>query len=640
MGLADDVHLAGAEVRSAGAAGVCEALNRFVAGFVGPSFSSSAAVIEDEDGARTDAYSAVVHTAHASITEGVVRADDAAVAICAVDVLDVESLRTAYRQLTQAKRLRKQPVPQVRGTAHTNRTLTIVLALRSALPMEAVALELERLNAETSDTQWPDMVAVASIGTLQYAVQWPGEGLSGDFLPPAEGALQNFVPPMYVVLVLRPSGERTLNQMLAFLIAHLWIFTPGAPLPRWDGMLEGVSKSAVVVTGYQYNYEGTLVPVPPELHNERYIGPRPLRIEDGRGEVLSTVELIPWQDGGVIRMRGKLPLETLLLFFDVPTTKRVGRVPRPDAEISFVLPITPAVFEEMLRRFQQQSNMVVRTPAASWVIQKAADEGSQSPFMARILIGILRLRDAVYPKPADRGTFDKRYDVATSALFTARAAAEEVQRLWSEHARKVASGEIARVAAGAIRIDESIEQEFRRQVETFLNAAVRAVKQGMQEVGAELGVDIGFLFKKQAAFDAGVAALETTDAPLAAYLRLTRSSWSEVLVERRNAVEHFGWVLPNARYRQTINGVEAAEPEIDGRAASAFVACMFDRVTCFVEEFTAHCLQLRLAPEITITEIGRADRVEEMPERFSVTLANGGLARWSIAYHTSSFQES
>jgi hypothetical protein len=615
-------------------------LNRFVAGFVGPSFAASAAVIEDADGARTDAYTAVVHSAHGTPdTDGVVRADDAAVAICAVERLYVENLRAAYAQLTQAKRLRKQPVPQVPGTAHTNRTLTIMLALRSALPMETVALELERLNAETPDMQWPDMVAVASTGTVQYAVQWPGEGLSGDFLPPAEGALQNFVPPMYVVLVLRPSGERTLNRMLAFLIAHLWIFTPGAPLPRWDGMLEGVSKSAVVVTGYQYNHAGALVPVPPEMYNERYIAPRPLRIEDARGEVLSTVELIPWQDGGVILMRGKLPLEALLLFFDVPTTKRVGRVQRPDAEISFVLPITPAVFDEMLRRFQRQSNMVVRVPDVDWVIQKAADEGSQSPFMARILIGILRLRDAVYPQPGDRGTFDKRYDVATSALFTARAAAQEVQRLWTEHERKVASGEIARVAGGAIRIDESIEQEFRRQVETFLNAAVRAVKQGMQEVGAELGVDIGFLFKKQGAFDAGVAAMEATDSPLAAYLRLSRSSWSELLVERRNAVEHEGWVLPNARYRQTIDGVQATEPEIDGRPASAYVASILDRVTCFVEEFTAHCLQRRLAPEITITEIGRADRVEEMPERFSVTLANGGLPRWAIAYHTSPFEE-
>ena len=34
--------------------------------------------------------------------------------------------------------------------------------------------------------------------------------------------------------------------------------------------------------------------------------------------------------------------------------------------------------------------MVMRASDVNWVIQKAADEGSQSPFMARILIGVLR----------------------------------------------------------------------------------------------------------------------------------------------------------------------------------------------------------------------------------------------------------
>ncbi len=80
--------------------------------------------------------------------------------------------------------------------------------------METLALEVERLNAETIDSSWPDVVAVADTGTIQYAIQFPGEGLSGDFLPPAEGALQNHVPPIYVVLVLRPCGDRTLNRCL------------------------------------------------------------------------------------------------------------------------------------------------------------------------------------------------------------------------------------------------------------------------------------------------------------------------------------------------------------------------------------------------------------------------------------------
>lgn len=635
MGIAEDVQAAGVYVRDAVAATLDGALAGFIGRFVAPFFSVSRAAIEDSDGVRTAEFSAVVHTGQ--VRDGVVRADDAAVAVYAVETLDLPMLRDGYAALVRAKKLRKTRVAS--AEPRTNRTLTILLAQRTDLPMETLAEEVERLNAATADPEWPDVVAISNRGTIQYAIQFPGEGLGGDFLPPAEGALNNLVPPMYVVLVLGTSGDRTLNRVLAFLIAHLWIFAPGAELLRWDGMLEGVSKTAVVVTGYQYTYAGVLVPVPPEMYNGRYIATPPLRIVAQDGELLATVEYIPWQDGGVIRMQGKLPLDALLVFLG-PMPKKVASLKRPEAELSLVLPIAEEGFQELLHTFQRQSNLVVREPEMNWVIQKAADEGSESPFMARILIGVLRLRDAVYPRAGDRSTFDTRYDVATAALFTARSAAQEVQRVWTEHARKVASGEVARLDGPVVRVDESIEQELRKLVETFLNASVRAVKQGMHDLGRELGVEVGFLFQKQTTFDAGVATLDATDAPLAAYLRATRDEWSETLVQRRNAIEHVGWVLSPPRYRRTLNGVEVVEPEIDGRGASEYVVSMLDRVTCFVEEFTTHCLQRLLTPDITVTEIPRTGRIEVMPERFKITPSSGGLTRWSIAYHATSFDES
>ena len=49
-----------------------------------------------------------------------------------------------------------------------------------------------------------------------------------------------------------------------------------------------------------------------------------------------------------------------------------------------------------------------------------------------------------------------------------------------------------------------------------------------------------------------------------------------------------------------------------------------------------HCLQRRLPTGITVTEILLARRLEE-PERFRVTLANGGMPSWRINFHSSSF---
>ena len=140
------------------------------------------------------------------------------------------------------------------------------------------------------------------------------------------------------------------------------------------------------------------------------------------------------------------------------------------------------------------------------------------------------------------------------------------------------------------------------------------------------------------AFEAGIAALQATDPLLAEYLRQTRS-WSEPLVESRNAIEHKGWSLPRVNYSQKDSRVVATAPDISGQPFTSFIDTMLDRLCCFVEEFTAHCLQKRMVPQITITELPPRNVLEEAPERFRLTLGAGGLPRWKIVYHFSRFEE-
>ena len=85
--------------------------------------------------------------------------------------------------------------------------------------------------------------------------------------------------------------------------------------------------------------------------------------------------------------------------------------------------------------------------------------------------------------------------------------------------------------------------------------------------------------------------------------------------------------------------MNAHEPFISGQPASEFVRFILDRLACFVEELTAHCLQKQMPMGITITEIACAHRVAEAPERFKPTLAHGGMPPWTIVYHHSSFEE-
>lgn len=57
-------------------------------------------------------------------------------------------------------------------------------------------------------------------------------------------------------------------------------------------------------------------------------------------------------------------------------------------------------------------------------------------------------------------------------------------------------------------------------------------------------------------------------------------------------------------------------------------------------ELIAHCLQLRMAEGLSLTEIPLSQRASEMPTRFRLTVVPGGMPVWRIRYHISTFEES
>lgn len=637
MSISDAVRVAGTDIASAAPTGLADALNSALNQFIGNDFAAGPGHIVDPTTKRSEEFATIVHTGRGATGPMSVPSDTVAAAIDLTIDLTIEQLQESYRRIADAKTLAKTPVP--RGETRTNVTLGIIFAARSVLSLDTIAEELARLNGQTPSARWPDMIVVGN-AIINYAVQFPSESVSGDFLPPAEGATADGAPAVYIVTVMRPTGEFTFNKMLAYLLGHLGIFSPAvvSSLPDWNQIQEGVPKTVVTHSGYQYNLRGDLAPVPREFHNDRYLSPRPYLIESPDGEALAAVQYLPWADGGAVLLHGKLPLEGLLVFFGKAIAGRSKVVKLKNGQLSYVLPINEADFGAWLTRVQRQSNMRVKKDPGGFVVQKLADEGVGSPFMARTFLGILRLREFVYPDQSKRDGFDKTYDYVTSALSSARSSAQKLKKIWEDHARKVETGEVAKLVGRDIHVQENIDKELRSEIETFLNAATRCLKTGMQNISKELGVSIGFLFQKADAFENGIAMLQNTDPDLAEYLRQTRA-WSEPMLKNRIDLEHGTWVLPRTTYRADGSGVKAGEPSIADKSVSEFVEFTFDRLCCFVEELTAHCLRRRMPPGVTLTELPLAQRSPEAPERFQITLAAGGLLEWRITSHQSRFEE-
>ena len=630
---------AGEQIVTAPAPGVADELNRELNQVLGWPFRAASGTAFDREGLTTAPFGTLIFTRvySAGIPDGHAVNIDADRLACAIDVthtLDLDGLRQAYARIAQARTLKKSPA--ARDVTHTTITFGVIFAVAAAVPLEHLADELDRLNQQTPSEHWPDMVVVASHGLISYGVQFPGAAsVSGQWLPPADGALANYVPATYIVMIIKPSGSYTFNQMMHTLLAHLWIFSPGAALPDREAMVKGVRNIALTQTGYQYNLAGELRPVPPDQVQGRMMPQQPFLVQDRKGETLAAVKFLKWQDGGVILLWGKLPLEGLMVFLgNSAVLKKAGTIKHEGLQVSHVLPITEQDFHGMLQRFQQRSNMVIRSDPGKFVVQKLADEGASSPFMARLFYGVLKLGDTL--PESEKQAFEAAYEPLITTLLEIRATAKEIAELYTDHAKKIGDKSIVQMQGPTVHIAENIDRPLRKKVEEFLATATRSFKDKMQRVTNALGVNIGFLYKKQDTFEREVAILAQTNPPLAAYLREARR-WGDALVNARNGLEHGGWQLPRIAYEVHGNTITVSEPIINSQPVSAFVTDMTDRLMCFVEDVAVHCIQHHMPPGLSMTEIPKPQRATEMPVRFQPTLANGGMPLWQITYHASRF---
>lgn len=471
-------------------------LNRFIKW----PFSSGAVCVTDSMGHVVNLSTAVytVSEGYSGATPANVNSDSIACAICEFQFLGYEELHSGYEEISTFKRLKRTPSPEI-GFPVNSSPLGVVFAIDSELPIENIAKHLMLLNKNYPSTEWPDLVVVLTKGTVNYAFQLLGESIKGDFLLPHSN--QAFpVSPFYVHVFSRGLGLFSLNKMFSLIFMHLMTFSPGMKLPLPDAVMEGSSSLGLPIGAYQYNLKDQLVPARNILWEQGVIGPLPFRIEDKKGNLLSHIQYIPWQDGGVVKLSGKLPLDRIILLLgSVAENAKIFK--QPNGAISSVLPINENDFSKMLMRFETQSNMKVMQERPKWTISKFADEGTASPFMNRLLFGILEFRNNIFHDEELRKQFDMSYQFVFDTLMTARTLSDEIKQVLAEHDSRMSQGQIASVKGGIIHIEENIDKKLQKQLDGFLNTTVRVVKDAMQPLLSHFGIDIGFLYSKQTSFE-------------------------------------------------------------------------------------------------------------------------------------------
>jgi hypothetical protein len=166
--------------------------------------------------------------------------------------------------------------------------------------------------------------------------------------------------------------------------------------------------------------------------------------------------------------------------------------------------------------------------------------------------------------------------------------------------------------------------------------AARTAK-NMQKLAALFAVDLGFLFQKESRYRKGLAALEVTDSPLAAYLRESRT-WLEPLRLLRDELEHGVRAPARVHYDRVGTHVVPHEPQVLYLGITSFVSVIENRLYLFVEEVLMWCIQRRLPEPVALAEIPVAERDPNKAERFRVTL-RGAEPIWELVYSSAQFND-
>lgn len=597
-------------------------------------FEVRRAPVIDNSGVRFEAGPLIVYSPAARGLSDVPIDTVAAVIECH-ETLTIENLRKSYARIESIK-LADKATNGAKPQAAVDMTTGFIVARTSALTLEEVAAEVARLNSITSSQQWPDAVAILSIGLINYTANVPGREEGGDFFLHAKELLNSNMPPasMYVHLMVRGMGARTLNKVVSLVIVRVAIFEPGVGVPDYRLLLEGVPRYGLPEITYQLNLAGRLTAMSVRQGMDLRLNFEVFHIECA-GKPLGSVQFVDWQDGGVLIVRGEFPILPFFLCLTqvLPSIPfdHMQYFPGAEQSVSYVLPITRIHFIQILKRFEQQSaNIVIKPYTPKLLIQRIGDEGVSSPFITRLMVSVMEVRDAVHTVESERLRFDDLYEPVLSGARDAREACQEIERLWGSHKNAIDAGTIVRFDGMHTRIDESIDRQLKRELDSFLTTAVRTAKNAVQNLTHNYGLDLGFLFKKEQAFRAGIVQMALSDAVFSTYLEQVRT-WTEPLVAARNDLEHGIVQPPKVIYQIGQRPVVADEPVFGGKPVTKYASDILQRLLGFVEEITIYCLSRKLPDGLQISEIGRTDRVPDFPRRFQLSVTSGGRSAWKLS---------
>jgi hypothetical protein len=600
-------------------------VREFLNGHIPKRFHATKGFVIDVDNQMSDHQDVIIYDEQSSPVykydgaNQIVSADAVAAIIEVKAVLNKSQLEEAFSKIEEVKRLKKRAISEMdqNATASTlaaTRTLGIILGFGSDISLEEPAEHCVELNEKRETAHRPDLIVVLDVGVINYTAQFAGARNMGDLSVASD---EEFViPPCYVHLVAREDGAFSLNRLFTHLLSHLALYPRRPSIPPFSVLLEGTSSIVKGFGVYQFNTERRLVryeaPTVTPPHQNAIIRIR----HKASKEELATLTYIPWQDGGVIRKKGKIPLIALLVWFTKGEPPRTMQV--EDTELSMVMKVTRPEFEKWPATIERQSDMTATLEIPPpFETRQVGTEGTGEPFIARVFLGLIDTATNIF-SPQDKNAFDSHFMGTLGPALELRKALINIRKLLKDHKEALQKGTIVRRAQADPLLSERIDNPLRSHTVHFLELSDSIIK-NLPAAMKFFQINTEYLADREQRFAKGCERNEAKHPELVKYLRKLRPAILEIDEKfRRLRVE--GWNLPSVKYAFDSGVVSMIEPQIEGEPISEYAGRVFSILALTIEELITYGFQRNLTGAISIVEIPPAQRDPVNAQRFRRTL--------------------
>ena len=501
-------------------------VREFLNGHMPKRFHATKGFVIDTDNQMSDHQDVIIYDEQSSPiykydgANQIVSADAVAAILEVKAVLNKSQLEEAFAKIEEVKRLRKRPISNMdqRATGSaltTTGTLGIILGFGSDIRLAKLAEHCVELNEKYETAHRPDIIVVLDVGVINYTAEFVGAREMGDIGVASDDEF--VIPPCYVHLVARDDGAFSLNRLFTHLLSHLALYPRRPSIPPFSVLLEGTSSIVQGLGVYQFNTERRLV---------RLEAPKAARSEQNpiirirhttSKEELATLAYIPWQDGGVIRKRGKIPLAALLVWFTKGEPPRTMQV--EDTELSMVMKVTRPEFERWPKTIERQSDMTATLEIPfPFETRQVGMEGTSEPFIARVFLSLLDTATNIFSQQ-NKGAFDDHFTGVLNPALELRKSLVSIRELIS-----LVTKRLCRKAPLSARrsedplLSERIDGPLRSHAVQFLEMADAIIK-NLPPAMKFFAISIDYMTENEHRFAKGCERYEAKYPELIAYLR-------------------------------------------------------------------------------------------------------------------------